>query len=345
MPMTNQSDLVRVAIHRTAQPAEFAAGLRRSLAARRLDPKFHYTGARQAQAWLALHRKYSPFVIAPDGPAVYDTAFAWVAAQLSGGPVHLVSLACGGAGKEVRLARTLQRAGLTVTATVSDISVPLVLAGVHALKDEAGLTEVQAVALDLLVTADLPGVLTASEVPGSRRVVTCFGLMPNVDPAQIAAQLATLLRPNDLLLVGANLVPEEDYAASTQAVLGQYDNAETRAWLGLLLTDCGFEPGDGEMRFTVQPCASLTELLQIVGHYRLHRDRTLELDGKEIKFLAGEELRLFFSNRYTPARLRRVFERVKMKIPGEWVSAGKTEGVIACQLTNGVRGKNLQGLK
>lgn len=324
-------DCISIAIHRSAQPAEFAASLRRSFERRQVDPKFHYTSARQAAEWLALHKKYSPFIKAADGTAVYDAAFDWAVGNLPAGAVQLLSLACGGAGKELRLVKALQRAGKKVSAIVSDISVPLVIEGVQVLTQEAGLTGVKAVALDLLETEELYEVLTGEVGQRDRRVVTCFGLMPNVDPRLISAQLASLIRPGDVLLVGANLVPAENYEQSTHAVLGEYDNPETRGWLSLLLADCGFEPGDGEIRFAVEPCASLPELLQIVGRYHFHRDKAISLDGQTLAFSAGENLRLFFSNRYTPALLKQVFAGAKMKIPGEWISAGKTEGVIACQ--------------
>ena len=333
MTAFRSDDCISVAIHRTAQPAEFAASLRRSFEQRRIDPKFHYTSARQASEWLALHKKYSPFIKAVDGTAVYDAAFDWAVGNLPAGAVQLLSLACGGAGKELRLVKALQRAGKAVSATVSDISVPLVLEGFQVLTREAGLTGVNAVALDLLETEALDAVLTAGTSQGIPRVVTCFGLMPNVDPLVISARLAALVRPGDVLLVGANLVPAENYEQSTRAVLGEYDNPETRGWLSLLLADCGFEPGDGEIRFAVEACASLPELLQIVGRYYLLRDKSISLDGQTLNFSAGENLRLFFSNRYTPALLKQVFTRAKMKIPGEWISAGKTEGVIACQIT------------
>ncbi len=328
------ADCVSVAIHRTAQPAEFAASLRRSFEQRRIDPKFHYTSARQAAEWLALHKKYSPFIKTADGTAVYDAAFDWAVGNLPSSSVQLLSLACGGAGKELRLVQALQRAGKAVSATVSDISVPLVIEGFQVLTGEAALIGVNAVALDLLETEVLDAVLTAGAGQGIPRVVTCFGLMPNVDPLVISARLAALVRPGDVLLVGANLVPAENYAQSTDAVLGEYDNPETRGWLSLLLADCGFEPGDGEVRFAVEACASLPELLQIVGRYHLHRDKSIWLDGHALNFSAGENLRLFFSNRYTPSLLKQVFARTKMKIPGEWISAGKTEGVIACQVTS-----------
>jgi len=327
--------LIRVNIHASAQPHHFAAALRRSFERRCIDPQFHYLSIRQSQAWLALHRQYSPFAASSTGMDVYHSAFDWLAKNLPGEAVELVSLACGGAEKERQLIKFLRRAGKDVRVTVSDISLPLVLEGYQTLCAEPGVTGIEAVTLDILEADDLNALLTMGRARETNRVVTCFGLMPNTDPQRIAARLASLPAKNDVLLVGANLVPESDYEQNTRAALSGYDNDATRQWLGILLQDVGFERDDGEISFGVEPCASLPELLQIVGHYRLRQDRTIELGGP-LKFSAGERLRLFFSNRYTPNLLRRVFESQKMKILGEWVSAEKNEGIIAC-------GKNVSG--
>jgi len=53
MPKEIMPDFINVAIHRSAQPDEFMASLRRSFERRAIDPKFHYTGAHQAQSQVA----------------------------------------------------------------------------------------------------------------------------------------------------------------------------------------------------------------------------------------------------------------------------------------------------
>lgn len=326
------SEFIDVAIHRSAQPNEIRAQLRRCFEERAIDPKFHYTSPRQAQAWLDLHRKYSPYARPPKEADVYDAAFNWVAQNINAGAVHLVSLACGGAGKESRLVNRLHEAGAKITALVSDISVPLVIEGCQTLGREGGVSSMQAVVMDLLAAGNLSAVLRGKLPENATCLVTCFGLMPNVEPLAIAAQLATLSGRKGVLLVGANLVPEMDYEQSAQNVLGQYDNAETRGWLSLLLADYGFEPDDYQICFSVEPCASLPELLQIVARLELRRARTISVGGTQLSFSAGEKLRLFFSNRYTPALFRRVFQLGGMNIIGEWVSADGYEGIIACDL-------------
>jgi hypothetical protein len=327
-------EFIRVEIHRSAQPRQLATALRRSFEQRCIDPKFHYLTPRQSQAWLALHTKYSPFAASSTGAEVYDSAFSWVAQNLPGGAVGLVSLACGGARKELRLVKSLVRAGREVFATLSDISVPLVIEGYENLSAGPPLSGIEALGFDLFEAGDLNRILTSHTGREISRVVTCFGLMPNADPLVIASRLASLPARNDVLLVGANLVSASNYEPSTRKVLGDYDNAATRGWLALLLLDAGFEQEDGEITFDVEPCASLPELLQIVARFQLRRNRTIELAGEPLKFLAGEQLRLFFSNRFTPDLLRKVFELQKLKILGEWVSAGENEGVLACGITS-----------
>ena len=329
------SEFIDVAIHPSAQPDEFMASLRRSFEGRSIDPKFHYTSPRQAQMWLALHRKYSPYVNSRSGGDIYDSAFNWAAGQLTGKAIHLVSLACGGAGKELRLVKTLQRAGQEIFATVSDISVPLVIAGYQTLAQGNVLAGTQAVAFDLLESGELNQIFKAKAPDHFKHhLVTCFGLMPNVEPLVIGARLAALACQNGVLLVGANLVPELNYEQGTRDILGQYDNAETQGWLSLLLTDYGFQFGHDEIRFSVEPCASLPGLLQIVAQLQLRRAQTIELGGAVLNFSAGETLRLFFSNRFTPALLRQVFQLSKMKILREWISAEENEGIIACEIAD-----------
>ncbi len=138
--------------------------------------------------------------------------------------------------------------------------------------------------------------------------------MPNVDPLVIAARLTLLLATKtDVLLVGANLVPEANYAESLRQILRGYDNAETRGWLSLLLLDAGFETEDGEIKFTVEPCPHLPELLQIVARFHLRRERTIELAGEPLTFSGGETVRLFFFQPVHP----------KIAAPGFYLAANK----------------------
>ena len=110
------SEFIRINLHRSAQPDQLAAALRQGFEQRSIDPKFHYLNPRQSQAWLALHKKYAPFAADAQGADVYDSAFNWVDQNLPAGVVHLVSLACGGAGKELRLVKSLQRTGREISA-------------------------------------------------------------------------------------------------------------------------------------------------------------------------------------------------------------------------------------
>lgn len=315
-----------IEFHPNASAAGLRAGMVEGLRQRRLDPKYHYLTPAQAQAWLALHRAYSPFVTDPQTVAIYDTAFARVAQDWEPTGAQVLSLAAGGAAKELRLVRALQAAGKSVTATVSDISEELVRASRERLAGEGGLGEVRSVVVDLLGRPPADAEWLGQ---GGKKIICCFGLMPNVEPLDIARRLAGLTGPEDVLLVGTNLAPEDNYEAGTHAVLAGYDNAGTRGWLGLLLDEIGLAAGERDIRFTVAPCASRPDILQIVGTLHLRSAQTVTVSGETIQYAAGETVRLFYSNRYTPGRLERLFRDHGLAKTGVWVSPDATEGIIA----------------
>ena len=65
---------------------------------------------------------------------------------------------------------------------------------------------------------------------GASRLVTFFGMIPNFEPHQAVSVLNSLIRPGDILIASANLMPAGASAAAH--VLSQYNNELTREWLG-----------------------------------------------------------------------------------------------------------------
>ena len=70
-------------------------------------------------------------------------------------------------------------------------------------------------------------------------------MIPNFEPQVILPRLAGMIRPEDYLLLSANLAPGADYAAGVQRILPLYDNTLTREWLMTFLLDLGVEMGLG----------------------------------------------------------------------------------------------------
>ena len=142
-------------------------------------------------------------------------------------------------------------------------------------------------------------------------------------------RLAGLLRPADFLLFSANLAPGPDYAAGVERILPLYDNDLTRDWLIAFLLDLGVERGDGALRFSIEDDPA--GLKRIAAHFQFTRPRRISVDGEVFEFRAGESIRLFFSYRHTPEKVRALLGGQGIEVPDEWVTRSGEEGVFLCR--------------
>lgn len=328
----------------TIHPSQFPDAVRRdlieSLRTRQVNHKFHYDSHKQTQKWLALHEAYSPARTDSDCLEIYDRAFTSTAHDhLSGSSVHVIGLGCGGGQKDTRLLELLQNSGKTVSQripvayTPSDVSVAMVLVArekaLSVVKDE----DCHPLVCDLATAGDLEATLGGQIKKGFARLITFFGMIPNFEPQLILPRLAKLVRPGDYLLFSANLAPGPDYAAGVQRILPLYDNALTRDWLMAFLLDLGVEQKDGELRFGIEDDPAGSGLKRIVANFYFQRSRGVKLDGERFEFRAGESVRLFFSYRHTPDRVRTLLRKQGLKVIGEWVTKSEEEGVFLCRRT------------
>jgi L-histidine N-alpha-methyltransferase len=326
------SSTINVTVHASQFPQIVQEGLLEGLRTRCVPPKFHYQSYKQAELWLALHRAHSPVCLEPECAAIYDRGFAVAAGLIPERGVRLTSLGCGGGEKEVRLLRLLAAAGKELSYHPCDVSLPLVLAAVCAAHNACPTLTCEPLMCDLALADDLPQMLSQAGESGARQIITCFGLLPNFEPANILPKLAALVRPDDLLLLSANLAPGTDYRAGVQRVLSGYDNAETRAWLLAFLFDLGAEPGDGRVDFSIEEASGL---FRIVADFRFLRDRVISVHGERFPFCPGDAIRLFFSYRHTPERLRGLLQAHGLQVAEQWISTSEEEGVFLCRKTAG----------
>jgi hypothetical protein len=129
-------------------------------------------------------------------------------------------------------------------------------------------------------------------------------------------------------LFSANLAPGADYAAGVQAILPQYDNALTRDWLMTFLLDLGVERSDGDLRFGVEEESAGSGLKKIVARFHFTRARQIQVESEQFAFLIGDVLQLFFSYRYTPARVRHALADGGLSVEAEWITQSGEEGVF-----------------
>ena len=313
-----------VLIHPSQFPASVRRDLLASLRTRRVNHKFHYDSVKQAQKWLVLHEAHSPARRDDDCLSTYSRAFIATAAQIRAKQLHVVGLGCGGGQKDVQLLKQLLARGRKISYTPCDVSVAMVLAAHQAALEVLPGNDSFPFVCDLATADDLPASL-AIRHPA---LVTFFGMIPNFEPQQILPRLAALVRPGDRLLFSANLAPGRDYAAGMEKILPQYDNPLTRDWLLAFLLDLGVEPGDGRLRFTIETGG--LGLRRVVARFHFLRARRVKAGGREFSFARGEAIRLFFSYRHTPERVRQLLGRFNLEVSEEWIASSGEEGVFLC---------------
>jgi L-histidine Nalpha-methyltransferase len=291
--------------------------------------------------------------------------------------VHVVGLGCGGGQKDTRLLKLLKARGREIFYTPCDVSTAMVLTARHAALTIVPEKNCFPLVCDLATADDLPDILVtrhpriAAWPPRgfTPSLVTFFGMIPNFEPQIILPKLASLVRPKDFLLFSANLAPGADYTAGMKKVLPQYDNPLTRDWLMTFLLDLGVGRSDGELHFKIETCSSrrkeaptsrsisakkkqrlltssptmeAVELKRIVAGFYFTRSRRIEVDNERFDFRAGEVIRLFFSYRYTPERVRKVLARFGLEVCNQWLTRSEEEGVFLVERRSPTRRVGVQ---
>ena len=335
-----RAPFAEVTIHRSQFPEAVQRDLLESLRSRRVNHKFHYDSLKQTQKWLALHQVYSPTRNDADCRVIYDKSFAAAANQIRTKRVHVIGLGCGGGQKDARLLQLLKDRGSEMFYTPCDVSTAMVLVARRAALAVVPEKNCFPFVCDL-ATADLSwegrragdsdwfGTATRRSSQNESRVVTFFGMIPNFESQEILPKLASLIRRNDFLLFSANLAPGRDYAAGVAKILPQYDNAPTRDWLMTFLLDLGVERRDGTLKFSIEN--GRLGLKRITARFHFSRPRRIEIDGQRFNFKTGDSIRLFYSYRYTPERVRKILAVHGLEVCGEWIAKSEEEGVFLCR--------------
>ncbi len=325
------SSVANVTIHASQFPDKVQWDLLHSLRAREVNHKFHYDSVKQTQKWLALHQAYSPSRNDDNCVATYDRSFEAVAARIQSPRVHLIGLGCGGGHKDTRLLSLLKQSGKRIAYTPCDVSVAMVLVARQTALSMICENDCHPLVCDLLAADDLAAVLEQRIDFAETRLITFFGMIPNFEPQPILSRLGAVLRPDDLLLFSANLAPGPDYATGVHRILPQYNNALTRDWLMTFLLDLGVERDDGELDFIVEADPAGGDLMRIAAYFHFLRARQVQVAEEVFTFHPAETIRLFFSYRYTPERIRTLLGGCGLNVLDAWITTTGEEGVFLCQ--------------
>jgi uncharacterized SAM-dependent methyltransferase len=325
------STVAKVEIHSNQFPESVRRDLLDSLRLRQVNHKFHYDSVKQTQKWLALHQAYSPSRNDPDCARIYNAAFNAAVAQHATSKAHVVSLGCGGGQKDLRLLRQLAGLGKETIYTPSDVSTAMVLVARQAALSVVVEENCLPFVCDLASADDLPTFFQTQRPAEVPRLITFFGMIPNFEPDSILPKLVKMVRPRDQLLVSANLAPGSDYAAGVQRIMPQYDNELTHDWLMTFLLDLGVNREDGELKFTIQEFPPGSGLKRVAALFHFAKLCRFEVEGERIEFSEGENIRLFFSYRYTPDRMRQLLSKYGFELREQWMTDSEEEGVFLCR--------------
>lgn len=321
---------IDVVVHESVHPEALAAELRDGLASGEVATRQHYLSARQARLWREIATAFSPARDEADGARAYDAVNGLVADRVAGEGAHVVGLGCGDGAKERRLLDALAGTG-PLTATPVDVSLPLVQVAADRLAGAAGTALGRPVVCDLgLAAADLPAMV--GQAPGPR-VVTLYGILPGMEAFAAMAAALSLLRPGDLLAVSANLLPEGD--GSLEAITAQYDNQQTRSWLGALIEDAGLRPEQADVRVGELSDPGTGAVAAVGAWLEPREEIEVALEAGEVRLEPDSPVRLLRSARHTPEGLEAIVLAAGLELLATEVSPTGEEGVALAAAPTG----------
>lgn len=322
------SALEKPAIDVHAPPRAGESDVLASLASGRLDPKFLYVTPRQAELWRQVFLRHSPIQGNLEFVRIYREAFVRVAEKLPSGKIRLVGLGCGTGAKELELYSTLG-GNRSVAFSAIDVSRDLVAESAEKLA-RSGAESGGNLVCDLTQTDFLRVWLGKTDLP---RLITFFGLVPNLLPSDVGTILRAVLRPGDVLLASAHLAPvrneeSSELAAAMNSILPQYDNVETLAWISAVLEETGLADHVERPRMEIGQVEGMPAFVAQAGW---KTESPFEVKGHRFTPRLDRPLQLFYSIRYTPALFEDMLRREGCKFERLALTACREEGIWAVQ--------------
>ena len=338
-------------VHESAGLSQQIDLLNRQLRHHRLPGWWLYHSAAQAQRWIDYHQQFSPSHRQASMQTVHAKAALYaakmVAQQHSTQGIHVVGLGCGTGQKDALqlLALQQQHSKAPLLYAALDVSHELTVTASHAaLRAVAKASQQAAHPLQthplVLDFEQQPPLKTwfhtqeeTAQCPHASRLFTCHGMLPNLHHSWFLPYLHGLLRPQDALLLSANLTPR-GFATDHASILPQYDNAHARTWLAGACHALGFTLECCEISIQAalqgEPLAQDSRW-QIVAHAKALQPQTLKPFAHTVCNLdAGERLQIFHSMRYTLGVLSDLLAKYGLRVKQTFVWEQQEEAVLYC---------------
>ena len=264
-----------------------------------------YSHPSLARLWKKVHLACSPFILRPTVRQLYSQPAPLLRSHLKTQPYHVVALGCAEGFKEAILLRKLPQPSHLTTADTS-----LAMARNAARKLPA--KRKSAKKLDLTSPSSLSRVLQShSNLPPPTRLLTLFGVLPNLDPPPLLHRLAKTLRPCDLLLFSTNLAPGKNPRAGALRILPQYENPPTRRWLEAATRRYRPRLPQGQLVFQISSDPRQPSLARI-----------------EARWISSRSTKIIFSSRRpTAAQVAAWIHTTRLRTIARWIEPRGEEGL------------------
>ena len=264
-----------------------------------------YSHPSLARLWKKVHLACSPFILRPTVRQLYSQPAPLLRSHLKSQPYHVVALGCAEGLKESLLLRKLPQPSHLTTADTS-----LAMARIAARKLPA--KKKSSKKLDLTSPSSLSRVLQShSHPPPPTRLLTLFGVLPNLDPPPLLHRLAKTLRPCDLLLFSTNLAPGKNPRAGALRILPQYENPPTRRWLEAAARRYRPRLPQGQLVFQISSDPRQPSLARI-----------------EARWISSRSTKIIFSSRRpTAAQVAAWIHTTRLRTIARWIEPRGEEGL------------------
>jgi len=270
-----------------------------------------YSHPSLARLWKKVHLSYSPFYQRPAVRRLYTQPATVIRALLRQAPYNFIALGCAEGLKESLLLRKLPKPTLLLAADTC-----LTMAKLAARKLPAR-TKI-ARQIDLTSPSSISRILpppiphSKTKAPRPTRLITLFGVLPNLDPLPLLRCLAKNMARKDLLLFSTNLAPGKNGRRGALRVLPQYNNPQTIRWLRAVFQRTHPKVTRGSL------------------HFGVYRDTTQSsLSRIEARWIAGNKPThtLFSSRRPTLSQVESWIQTSGLTCIHQWIDPKGEEGI------------------
>jgi hypothetical protein len=270
-----------------------------------------YSHPSLARLWKEVHLSYSPFYQRPAVRRLYTQPATVIRALLRQAPYNFIALGCAEGLKESLLLRKLPKPTFLLAADTC-----LSMAEITGRKLPARAKIARQI--DLTSPSSISRFLTPpisrskTKAPRPARLITLFGVLPNLDPLPLLLCLAKHMAPKDLLLFSTNLAPGRNGRRGARRVLPQYDNPLTHKWLQGVALRTRPRLSLGSIHFGVYPDPTQSSLSRIEARWVVENKPTHTL---------------FSSRRPTLSQVESWVQTSGLTLIHQWIDPKGEEGI------------------